>query len=63
MQAASKMLDLRGIKTAGWALPAAWESGSSEGLVARGNFVVSAKWKDGKKVEVSFFNVVGTSDI
>ncbi|HAV13253.1 MAG TPA: hypothetical protein DCX06_07170 [Opitutae bacterium] len=30
------------------ALPAAWANGSFEGLVARGNFVVSALWEDGK---------------
>ena len=28
------------------ALPKAWETGSFDGLVARGNFVLSAKWKD-----------------
>lgn len=30
------------------ALPAAWNTGSFDGLVARGNFVVSAEWKDGQ---------------
>ncbi|WDE98470.1 glycoside hydrolase family 95 protein [Lentisphaera profundi] len=30
------------------ALPKAWINGSYEGLVARGNFVFSAKWKEGK---------------
>lgn len=29
------------------ALPAAWKDGHFNGLVARGNFVVSAKWKNG----------------
>ncbi|VGO15390.1 hypothetical protein PDESU_03973 [Pontiella desulfatans] len=29
------------------ALPKAWNSGSFEGLVARGNFVVSCHWKEG----------------
>jgi alpha-L-fucosidase 2 len=30
------------------ALPKAWNTGSFDGLVARGNFVISAEWKDGK---------------
>lgn len=30
------------------ALPSAWKDGFYEGLVARGNFVFSAKWKNGK---------------
>ena len=29
------------------ALPKAWENGSFEGLVARGNFVIATDWKDG----------------
>lgn len=35
------------------ALPAAWSTGHFDGLVARGNFVVSAKWADGKANAVS----------
>jgi alpha-L-fucosidase 2 len=30
------------------ALPKAWNTGFFDGLVARGNFVLSAKWRDGK---------------
>jgi len=30
------------------ALPQAWHTGSFDGLVARGNFEVSADWKDGR---------------
>lgn len=33
------------------ALPAAWKNGSYEGLVARGNFEVSAFWKEGQATE------------
>ena len=32
------------------ALPKAWKNGSYEGLMARGNFQISAQWKDGKAV-------------
>jgi alpha-L-fucosidase 2 len=34
------------------ALPKAWNTGSFDGLVARGNFVISAEWKDGKATAV-----------
>jgi alpha-L-fucosidase 2 len=35
------------------ALPAAWNTGHFDGLVARGNFVVSAEWVDGKPTAIS----------
>jgi hypothetical protein len=35
------------------ALPKAWNTGSFFGLVARGNFVISAEWKDGKATAVA----------
>ena len=41
------------------ALPSAWSRGSFEGLVARGNFVVSAEWKDGKATAVSILSRKG----
>ncbi|MGB2560409.1 MAG: glycoside hydrolase family 95 protein [Akkermansiaceae bacterium] len=41
------------------ALPKAWNQGSFEGLVARGNFVVSAEWKDGKATSVSVLSRSG----
>ncbi|MCP4312848.1 MAG: glycoside hydrolase family 95 protein [Bacteroidetes bacterium] len=41
------------------ALPEAWNSGSFDGLVARGNFVVSAKWKDGIPSAVSILSRSG----
>jgi alpha-L-fucosidase 2 len=41
------------------ALPAAWKTGHFDGLVARGNFVISAKWKDGKATELSILSRSG----
>jgi len=41
------------------ALPKAWNAGHFDGLVARGNFVISAKWKDGKATEVSILSRSG----
>lgn len=35
------------------ALPAAWPTGSFSGLVARGNFVVGADWRDGRPTKVT----------
>ena len=41
------------------ALPAAWNNGSYTGLVARGNFEVSAKWKDGQAIEFKILSRKG----
>jgi hypothetical protein len=41
------------------ALPKAWNDGHFDGLVARGNFVVSAKWKEGKATAVSILSRSG----
>jgi alpha-L-fucosidase 2 len=41
------------------ALPKAWNTGHFDGLVARGNFVISAKWKDGKATELSILSRSG----
>ena len=41
------------------ALPSAWNEGSYEGLVARGNFVVSAIWKNGKAVSIEITSRAG----
>jgi alpha-L-fucosidase 2 len=41
------------------ALPEVWNTGSFDGLVARGNFVISAKWKDGKATELSILSRSG----
>ena len=41
------------------ALPAACNDGHFDGLVARGNFVISATWKDGKATEVSILSRSG----
>lgn len=35
------------------ALPQAWSEGSFDGLVARGNFVVSANWQNGHATEIT----------
>ncbi len=35
------------------ALPQAWSTGSFDGLIARGNFSISAKWTDQKMTELS----------
>jgi len=40
------------------AIPSAWATGSYEGLVARGNFVVSAKWENGN---AKVFNVTSNA--
>ena len=41
------------------ALPKAWNTGSFQGLVARGNFVVSAEWNEGKPTSVSVHSQSG----
>jgi alpha-L-fucosidase 2 len=41
------------------ALPKAWSNGHFDGLVARGNFVVSAKWQGGKATELSILSRSG----
>lgn len=42
------------------ALPDAWSTeGSAQGLVARGNFVVDMKWKDGAISDLSVTSVIG----
>jgi len=41
------------------ALPRVWSTGHFDGLVARGNFVISAKWKDGKATELSILSRSG----
>ena len=41
------------------ALPKTWNTGHFDGLVARGNFVVSAKWQDGKATEASILSRKG----
>jgi len=41
------------------ALPQAWSTGSFNGLVARGNFVVGAEWRDGKATRVSIHSRSG----
>ena len=41
------------------ALPIDWEEGSFEGLVARGNFVVSATWDDGRASRIEITSRAG----
>jgi alpha-L-fucosidase 2 len=41
------------------ALPKAWNTGSFQGLVARGNFVVSADWREGKPTTISIHSKSG----
>lgn len=41
------------------ALPAAWESGSYDGLVARGNFIVSISWQNGCATEMNILSQAG----
>lgn len=41
------------------ALPAAWRDGSYEGLVARGNFVVSVFWKQGLMTQMNVLSRAG----
>jgi alpha-L-fucosidase 2 len=41
------------------ALPKAWSTGSFQGLVARGNFVVSCEWSDGKPATISIHSKSG----
>jgi alpha-L-fucosidase 2 len=41
------------------ALPPAWPTGSFRGLVARGNFVVNAEWREGKAVSLAITSRAG----
>jgi hypothetical protein len=41
------------------ALPMAWKTGSFQGLVARGNFVVSCEWSEGKSTTISIHSKSG----
>jgi alpha-L-fucosidase 2 len=41
------------------ALPKAWDEGSYKGLVARGNFVISADWDDGKATKLTVTSRAG----
>lgn len=41
------------------ALPAAWKSGSYEGLVARGNFIVSISWQNGCATQIDILSQAG----
>lgn len=42
------------------ALPAAWKEGNYQGLVARGNFEISAVWKEGKAVKLGIHSRKGS---
>jgi len=41
------------------ALPSAWSTGHFDGLVARGNFVISAKWQNGNATAISILSRSG----
>ena len=41
------------------ALPAVWDEGSVSGIVARGGFEISMKWKEGKVIEVEVYSKIG----
>ena len=41
------------------ALPSVWKSGSVSGIVARGGFEISMKWKEGKVTEVEVYSKIG----
>ncbi|MBC8012407.1 MAG: glycoside hydrolase family 95 protein, partial [Burkholderiales bacterium] len=41
------------------ALPSAWSDGSFQGLVARGNFEVSARWTSGRADEITVRSAIG----
>jgi alpha-L-fucosidase 2 len=41
------------------ALPAAWQNGSVKGIRARGNFILSIVWKEGKLQRASIYSVNG----
>lgn len=41
------------------ALPEAWKTGHFTGLVARGNFVVDARWKDGRATRIAVTSRLG----
>lgn len=41
------------------ALPAAWENGSYDGLVARGNFIVSISWQNGCATQMNILSQAG----